>query len=114
MRGDEEKMPRRFNKRAFVAMAMALSGGGLPVTGILNHVRQTDPMTSRHLWMAAHDSLGLLFVVFATWHVVLNWKTLARYVRGGARQLVSASLEAAWATAVVIGIVGLAIGHTLH
>ena len=107
------KPTHRFNTRAFVALSLALSGLGLPVTGIMNHVDQTAPFATRHGWMAAHNSLALLVVVFAIWHVTLNWKALVRYVGSSARQVL-ARREALWATAMVALVLLVAVGHAWH
>jgi len=113
MAAQKVKPAQRFNTRAFVALSLVLGGLGLPVTGIMNHVHQTDPITVRHGWMAAHNGLALLFVVFAIWHVVLNWKALVRHIGAGARQML-ATREAIGATALVALVLVVAVGHTLH
>lgn len=103
------------SRRAFVALAMAFSAIGLPVTGIANHLRQFDDLTrARHAWMSAHNVLALIFVVFAVWHVALNWRPLARHVRGLAERFPSVSREAALAAALVGSLLLLAVGHALH
>ncbi len=102
-----------FDARAFVALSLVLSGIGLPATGIMNHLYQSAPITTRHGWMAAHNALAAVVVVFAIWHIVLNWKVLARHVGVGARRL-SRKREALWATTMVALVLVAAVGHTLH
>lgn len=110
-----EKTRRKFNARAFTALMIALSGLGLPVTGIFNHVYGFDPLTvGRHAWMSAHNLLGVLFVVFAVWHVVLNRRPLWNHLRSTAARLPAVSREALLAGAIVALLVGLTVGHALH
>ena len=105
----------RFNWRAFVSLAALFSGLGLPITGISNHVHQFEPMnTVRHAWMAAHNSLGLLFVVFALWHVVLNRRALFNHLRGLAACVPAISRETMTALALVAFVLFLFVGHALH
>jgi hypothetical protein len=103
------------DRRAFVALAMAFSAIGLPATGIANHLHQFEGLTrARHAWMSAHNSLAFLFVVFAAWHVALNWRPLTRHARGLAARFPSVSREAALAAALVGGLLLLAVGHAPH
>jgi hypothetical protein len=68
---------KRFNTRAFVAITIALSTLGLPIAGLPLHVLDSAPLTvARHAWMSAHNALGIVFVIFAIWHVVLNRRAL--------------------------------------
>lgn len=104
-----------FNMRAFVALAAALAGFGLPVTGVANHIHQMDPMTlQRHVWMSAHNILGVLFVVFTVWHVILNRRALFNYASGLAERFPKMSREAICAAALVAGVVVVVVGHALH
>lgn len=106
---------RRFNYRAFVSLTIALAGAGLPVTGIGNHWQQLEPMTvARHAWMSAHNSLGVIFVVFATWHVVLNRRALVAQIRGVAGRVPRAGRELLYALAVVGATTGVVIAHAIH
>ncbi len=103
---------RTFQHRAFVAMVMVLSGLALPVTGFVNHFYGFDPPSvERHAWMSAHNSLGLLFVVFSIWHVVLNRRVLWNHVLSTATRIPAMSREAAIASAVVAGVLLLFVGH---
>ena len=104
-----------FNKRAFVSLAAAGAGLGLPVTGLANHLLATGPMTTqRHAWMAAHNSLGILFLVLAVWHVLLNRRGFLKYVRGLAAQRTVFSREARYAAGLVGIVLFLAVGHVFH
>lgn len=95
---------RPFRYRTFVSLGMVITALGLPVSGIANHMLQLEPMTlPRHAWMAAHNSLGVLFLVFAVCHVVLN-----------RRALPALSREAVCAAAVVAVLTFVAAGHAFH
>lgn len=103
---------RTFKHRAFVAMVMVLSGIALPVTGIANHIYGfAPPSIERHAWMSAHNALGLLFVVFSIWHVVLNRKALWNHVKNTAAHLPIVSREAMVAGCVVAVMLVVFVGH---
>jgi hypothetical protein len=102
-----------FNFRAFWSLLAALSLAGLPWTGLENHLHQFEPLTgARHGWMAAHDSLALIFMVAAGAHVVLNGRALVRYARNLASRAPALSREALVALVLIAGLVFLAVGHT--
>ncbi len=103
---------RPFNVRAFVAWTVTVSGAGLPVTGYANHLFQFSAMNfERRAWMTAHNTLALVFGVFAVWHVVLNRRVLVKYARGFSRRIPGISREAVLAVAAVILFVSLCVGH---
>jgi hypothetical protein len=105
----------KFNTRAFVALMIAFSGFGLPVTGLANHVYGFSPLTTaRHAWMSAHNALGLLFVVFSTWHVLLNRRALWNHMKGVAARMPAVSREAALASAIVAFALTLFVGHAFQ
>jgi hypothetical protein len=104
-----------FNQHAFTALGASLSGLGLPFTGLANHIYQLDSMTlPRHAWMSAHNTLGILFLFFVIWHIVLNRRTLAKYVRGFTAGRGFASREAICATVIVVFFVSFFVGHAFH
>ena len=73
----------RFDTRGFVALIIALCGLGLPITGVANHLHGFNPLSvARHAWMSAHNCLGLLFILFAIWHLVLNRRALWKVLQG--------------------------------
>lgn len=110
-----DQISRKFNTRAFVALGMVFAGLGLPVTGVVNHLYGLAPMTvTRHAWMSAHNILGLLFVVFAIWHVVLNRRALWSHLRSGAARVPAFSREVALAGSVVGLLLLLFVGHAFH
>jgi len=104
-----------FNFRAFAAWGLALSSLGLPVTGLMNHGYGFEPMSQvRHAWMAAHNVLGMLAVVFGVWHVALNFRALAGYALNLRQRLLLVSRELLLASAVVVVLTGLFVGHAFH
>ena len=106
---------RKRNPRAFVALMIGLSGLGLPVTGIVNHVYGFSPLSSaRHAWMSAHNALGILFVMFSVWHAVLNWRALWNHVRSTAANFPGMSRDAMLASAVIAVTLLLFVGHAFH
>lgn len=104
-----------FNVRAFVALGLSASGLGLPITGYANHVCQMEAMNMvRHAWMAAHNSLGLLFVLFALWHAALNRKAFFSHLRGATACAPRIPREAIAAVAVVTLVLFFFVGHAFH
>jgi hypothetical protein len=93
---------KSFNTRAFVTLTVALSGLGLPVTGLPLHLLDSARLSvARHAWMAAHNILGFVFVGFAIWHVVLNRRALRNHLRHAAAHAREVNREALLALAVV-------------
>lgn len=106
---------RAFNHRAFAAAVMVMSGLGLPGTGLVVHLLQTEPMTvARQSWMAAHTSLAVVFASFAVWHAVMNGRALLNRFRGLLSRTPGACREAVCALALVGVALLLAVGHTYH
>jgi len=101
---------RKFNIRVFTAVGMSISGIGLPVSGLMNHVLGFVPLTlERHLWMSIHWILGFFLTFFALWHVVLNRKPLANYLKKTV--LLSSGKEGILAAALVLFILAFGIFH---
>jgi hypothetical protein len=98
-----------WNQRRFVAVAAALSGLALPLTGLADHlaVGAGDPAS----WSIVHTSLGVAFIAFAGWHCFLNRRTLVKYVRGASRALVGR--EALTAAVIVGGLLAFTILHAV-
>jgi 2-oxoglutarate ferredoxin oxidoreductase subunit delta len=102
-----------FNKRAFTSIALLLSGLVLPISGIMNHQLQFDPLTqARHFWMSVHNMSAFLFTIFAITHVALNWRSLIHYVKKAKGVIIS--MEAVAAVALVASIVGIFVSHVFH
>ena len=108
----QKRERKSFKGRAFVASTVAISGIGLPGTGLGIHLYQTHPTThSYEAWMSAHSSLGIVFLVFSIWHVVLNRRVLAKYLRGVKPRLSGGSREAISAVALVAVVLFVALAH---
>ncbi|MBN2348404.1 MAG: DUF4405 domain-containing protein [Bacteroidales bacterium] len=102
-----------FNKRAFISVALFVSGLFLPISGIMNHKLQYESLTrERHFWMSVHNMAAILFVLFTILHLTYNWRVLIKYakkIKG-----ISISKEALMAFLLVILIVFLFSSHALH
>ena len=108
----DSSLQRPFSTRAFVALVVALSTAGLPVTGIVNHCYAFDRLTPvRHAWMAAHNILGLLFVVFGLWHAAINHRALVSHFHGISRRMPAVSRELLLAGAMVATLTSLFVAH---
>lgn len=104
---------KKFNVRLFVTFGMLFSGLGLPVSGIFNHYLGFSELTiGRHAWMSVHNVLGVLFILFTTWHIRLNRKSMAAAVKKHAGFLFKR--EAAIAAAVIFTVMGLFLMHVFH
>jgi hypothetical protein len=97
-----------------VALIAFISGIGLPFTGLATHLlHSSSPLNGpRHFWIVAHEALGIIFMVSAIWHIILNRKGLANHIRSSAGQA-GISREAIWAAALVGIMLFTAVGHTL-
>ena len=110
---DTVQEKKSFNKRAFISIVLFTAGLILPVSGIMNHNLQFDPLTSeRHFWMAVHNMSALLFGVFAVLHISLNWRVLIHYAQKV--KSISVSKEAFAAVTLVLCLVGLFSLHAFH
>jgi hypothetical protein len=101
----------RWEQRRFISFGVLFSGLALPVTGIGNHLaRHSSGPHADVAWVAAHVAIGALFVVLATWHVVLNRHALLRYLRSRMSWPALPIPEAAAALALVALVLALALG----
>jgi hypothetical protein len=104
---------KKFNKRAFVSVAMFVSLLLLPFSGIMNHNLQFEALTTeRHFWMSVHNISAIIFAVFAILHISYNMKSLKNYI--SKLKGIIISKEALTATAFVILITGLFALHVFH
>lgn len=104
---------KTFNRRAFTAIVIFLSGLSLPLSGLMNHQMQYEPLSNqRHFWMAMHNSAAILFIIFVIVHIWYNWRTLIVYARKAKALSVSKELLAAFILVLIL--VGLFSLHALH
>jgi hypothetical protein len=104
---------KKFNKRAFITVGLFMSGSILPLSGFMNHLLGNESLTTeRLLWMAIHNSCGILFTIFSIWHLTLNWRPLLNYLKQAA--IVFVSKEAIYAFSVILFFLALAVWHILH
>ena len=102
-----------FNKRAFISIALFVSGLSLPFSGLMNHKLQFEQLTvERHFWMSVHNSMAILFTILAVIHVSYNWPTLINYMKKA--KVIFIRKEALTAIALVIVILGLITLHVFH
>jgi hypothetical protein len=104
-----------FNLRGFLILTATISGLGLPITGLANHLHQTDLIvsTSRHAWMAAHWILGILFTMSTVSHAILNRRMLLNHVRGHAAHQ-GIGIETVSVIILVALLLFFAVGHAFH
>ena len=112
MKNTERKL---FNLRGFAILTATVSGLGLPITGLANHLHQMEPIVSfsRHAWMSAHTILGVLFTVSIVSHAILNRRILLNYVRGQAARP-GMGREAVGSIVLVAVMLLVAVGHAFH
>ena len=112
MKNTERKL---FNWRGFVILTATVTGLGLPITGLANHLHQLEPIVSfsRHAWMSAHTILGVLFMVSIVSHAIFNRRILLNYVRGHAARP-GIGREAVGAIVLVAVMLFVAVGHAFH
>ena len=109
-----EKMKRSFSLRAFIVLMAACTGLGLPFSGLANHLLQHAFFSpARHTFMAVHNVLALLFCVFTIWHILLNRRALAGYIRSGVAQARAVTREMIYALAFTAAALLVAVGHGL-
>jgi hypothetical protein len=103
-----------FRVRSFVAATALLSGLSLPISGLANHLYGPDEMNdARHAWMALHNVLALIFLVFVIWHVVLNFRGLKKHIKGAVARVQLVSRETLVAVALVAIAVFASVGHAV-
>jgi len=79
---DTNKKP--FNKRAFTAVMSGLTALPLPFTGLVLHRFSESAVNGdSHSWVMLHVGFGVFFVVFASWHAILNRRALLNYITSG-------------------------------
>jgi hypothetical protein len=92
------------SKRAWLSLMTGLTFLAIGLTGILMFFHLRLPGITQ-----LHELGGLMFVVVASWHVKLNWRTIAGYCSRRAGKLALA------AGTVVLGtFLGLGLGHDHH
>lgn len=100
----------RWNQRRFVSLGVLFCGLTLPVTGLCNHLaRHANGPRVGGEWVVAHVTMGALFVALVTWHVTLNRRALAKYLRHRTDLRALLSGEALTALVVVAGVLALAL-----
>jgi hypothetical protein len=110
-----ESTKSKFATRPFVALVAGFSLIGLAVTGVANHMYGFESLTTtRHVWMAAHNILALLFCVFSVWHLLLNRRLFWDHLTRNAALLTRISREAILAAGLVALALVVFVGHAFH
>jgi hypothetical protein len=104
---------KKFNRRAFITIAMFMSGLVLPFSGLMNHRLQFYALTTaRHFWMSVHNTAAVMFIFFTIFHLSYNWRSLLKYSKNIGAVIISK--EAIIAILIVLILVGMFSLHTLH
>jgi len=104
---------KSFNSKSFVAIVMIITSIALPITGLILHLSPHGRNSSAHSWLEIHVLLGILFTVFACWHIFIHRKQLLLYMGITNNNLKHMNQETRWAVAIIIGIMLLGIFHNL-
>jgi len=109
---DTKKRP--FNHRAFVAIMTGLTGLSLPISGWVLHAYSDHRIVAgRHAWFTMHVFWGILFLILAVWHIVLNRRPLLNYFKSGAADSLSLSREACWSVTITAALLIIMMLHSL-
>jgi hypothetical protein len=65
----------------------------------------------RHAWMSAHNTLAVIFVTAAVWHIILNRRALFNHVRSVTSGLFGVSREATYAGIIVAFLLFVFVRH---
>lgn len=102
----------KLDKRAFSAVMAGLSALCLPFSGLALHLLDGAlPSQERHAWMAVHTVLGIVFVVFAAWHVIINRRGLVNSLRKAAAGGYRVRREIWLALLIIAALIALSWGH---
>lgn len=103
----------KFNKRGFISSGLLITLIGLPFSGLINHYLGFDGFTKeKHLWMSVHNMLGVSFIVFSVFHIILNRKLLWNSLRKTGSILFTR--EAGYACIIITLLLLLVSLHAVH
>jgi len=87
----------------------------LPATGLADHFAVHSSAADAGVgWSIVHVALSTVFVVFCTWHVVLNRRALLRYLRDKTAAWRSLPTREAFAAiALVGGVLAATVTHAV-
>ncbi|OGR41248.1 MAG: hypothetical protein A2X35_07590 [Elusimicrobia bacterium GWA2_61_42] len=101
---------KKINLRAFVSLSLLFWTAALLMNGVVLYiappgrdahwVNWTFWGLSKDQWGALHTIGGFLFVVFALWHIALNWRPMLAYVEAKAGSATSHKAELSLAALV--------------
>lgn len=105
---------RRWNQRGFVALCALFSGLALPISGFADHLAGPSPAADTRVgWSIVHTSLGVVFVIFCTWHVVLDRRALLKHLRDRALHQALPTRETLTAMTLIGGLLALTVTHAV-
>ena len=97
---------KSFNTRSFLSIGTFLFFILLAISGIVLHATDNKPYTFHKVFfMVAHNISAVGFLIFATGHILKNWKPIKSYMSGKAKKMVSREML----TGIIILIVALAL-----
>ncbi len=112
---------KKMNLRAFVSLSLFFWTAALLINGVVLYV--APPGRDAHWvnwtfwgldkdqWGALHTIGGFLFVVFALWHLVLNWRSMLAYVAARAQSAAANRAELSAAAVIFAAVTaGSALG----
>jgi hypothetical protein len=104
----------RWDQRRFISLGALFCGLALPITGLGDHfARHSSGPHADAEWVVAHVAIGSLFVLFVTWHGVLNRRTLLKYLRDKGKRPAQPSREALAALALVGAVLVLVLASAV-
>ena len=76
--GNEKTTRKRINKRAIVSITLLVTFIMMFVSAFVAHT--TESFSVRHDWLHIHGYSGLTFTVATIIHIILNWRSIKRYL----------------------------------
>ena len=103
---------KSFDMRKFVSVGLFFTLTSLVITGILIQTFELfENEFPAHFCTAVHVLTGFVFTVFSIFHIVLNWRSLKRYIKKTDETNISKeSVVALFLTVIIIVIVYLLAG----
>lgn len=108
----EASQQKPFNRRKFVSVGLFLTLIMLVISGIMIQIYEhLEEGFAIHFFTAAHVLCGLAFTVLSVLHTITNWRSLASYIKNKTAAGIGKETVVAVLMVVVIGLIGLLVGH---
>ena len=103
---------KSFDMRKFVSVGLFFTLTSLVITGILIQTFELfENEFPAHFCTVVHVLTGFVFTVFSIFHIVLNWRSLKRYVKKtGETNISKEAVVALLLTVIIVVIVYLLAG----